>query len=666
MITNHSPNTTLVMVDDDAEDVLMLRTAARRGGHEVRILHLAEGHELLDAFSQASLPERCVVLLDINMPAIDGFAVLERLRRLPRGELLPVVIFTSSSDQVHVERAFASGANAFLTKPSSLKETSDLMGALVTHWLVHGQVPSGMVLPHSLSVADSRPAQRLLVLAPQTDLADEVRTLLRGMPRGWEIEGITRPEDLAERLQSGHYDVMMVDLRLAQVASTWMAQIPLESRPPVVVVAANESKDAAASQTLGAVDSVARADLRPAFLDRTLRFAVSQWRSQRALECSRQDLLRSERMATIGRMASGVAHEYNNLNAVVLAGLERLDQHIVGDQQAHVLIGRVLGAIERSRRIGESLMTIGRSSEELMAVINLRHHLADTLALLDLRAKRLGVKLLLQSDVMDCLVRIDSNDLHQVLSNLVVNALHAVHSAVDPTVQVRLDQRGEQAVLAVSDNGVGIPLDDMPRLFQPFFSRKAVQGRNGLFPATIDGTGLGLSVCQALVDRAGGELSISSQVGLGTTVTVSLPVVSGAVAIATTSGVVADPTSLPAATKTRVVVLDDNAELCQLVHEFLSDAGFRVRSHIDPRQFFAEEKIDEIDMLILDWQMPGFNGGDVLMRMGTTTRTTALRVVVVSGEKPALPSPLPPGVVVEGVMLKPFRLGDLLARVNGT
>ena len=83
MVTDNSPNTTLVMVDDDAEDVLMLRTAARRGGHEVRILHLAAGREFLDAFSQASLPERCVVLLDLNMPAMDGFAVLERLRRLP-------------------------------------------------------------------------------------------------------------------------------------------------------------------------------------------------------------------------------------------------------------------------------------------------------------------------------------------------------------------------------------------------------------------------------------------------------------------------------------------------------------------------------------------------------------------------------------------------------
>lgn len=135
-------DTTVVMVDDDDEDVLMLRTAARRGGHEVRIVHLLGGPALLDAVDQAILPERCVVLLDLNMPTMDGFTVLERLRRRPRGELLPVVVYTTASDQVQVDRAYASGANAFLTKPSSLGETTTVMNAVITHWLAHGRVPS--------------------------------------------------------------------------------------------------------------------------------------------------------------------------------------------------------------------------------------------------------------------------------------------------------------------------------------------------------------------------------------------------------------------------------------------------------------------------------------------------------------------------------------------
>jgi CheY-like chemotaxis protein len=141
MIADQYFPTTVVMVDDDEEDVLMLRSAARRAGHEVRIVHYDGGQALLHAFDSATLPERCVVLLDLNMPTMDGFTVLERLRRRPQGELLPVVVYTTTSDQVQVDRAYASGANAFLTKPSSLGETTTVMEAVITHWLAHGRVP---------------------------------------------------------------------------------------------------------------------------------------------------------------------------------------------------------------------------------------------------------------------------------------------------------------------------------------------------------------------------------------------------------------------------------------------------------------------------------------------------------------------------------------------
>lgn len=666
MVIESNANTTLVMVDDDEEDVLMLRTAARRAGHEVRILHLAAGSELLDAFSQSSLPERCVVLLDLNMPALDGFAVLERLRRLPHGELLPVVVFTSSADQVHVERAFASGANAYLTKPSSLKETSELMGALVTHWLVHGQVPQGAVLANEQTVFEQLPMQRLLVLSSQLELAKDIRVLLRGVSREWKIDVIAHIDELAERLNKGQYDVWLVDHELAEQASDLLATVPIDDCPPVVLMTARGlNQDQDAFRKLGAVDSLSREELRPGLLDRTLRFAISHWRSQRALERSQTDLLKSERLATIGRMASGVAHEYNNLNAIVLAGLERLDQHITGDPSAHQMIDRILGAIERSRRISESLMTIGRPADAALSVINLQQSLADTLALLDIRAKRLGAVLRMASSDTPCMVRIDANDLHQVVTNLVVNAFHAVHAASDPSVVVSVDIKGEQAILSVTDNGVGIPAEDMPQLFQPFFSRKAVHSRNGLFPATIEGTGLGLSVCQVLIERVGGKLTITSREGVGTKVTIALPLIARAMSISTMEDAQGDSSDYIVPQRPRVVVLDDNHMLCQMVHEVLSESGFDVHSHVDPKRFLAEEPLDEIDFLVLDWQMPGLMGSDVLMRLGNPKRKAAMRVLVASGERPQIPEPLPPGVTVIGVILKPYRVKELISKLTG-
>lgn len=512
---------------------------------------------------------------------------------------------------------------------------------------------------------------RLLVVDDDPDLAVEIRALLRGSQRPWEVDAQPTVDGLGDRLQEGRYDVWILDHHLAgMVGDQVLRLLPADiQRPPVVVVTG--SADPALPETylsLGVADFLTKEELKPALLDRTLRFAVAQSQAKQALERSQQDLLRSERLATIGRMASGVAHEYNNLNAVVLAGLERLHRHIAGDPAAHDLVQRVLGAVERSRRISESLLTLGRPSDGSASVIDLRPHLTDTMALMELRARRFGTALRLESDEQSCPVRIDRNDLHQVLSNLVVNALHAVHRAVDPTVVVRIERRGAQVVLTVRDNGVGIEPEDMPRLFQPFFSRKGPHDRTGLFPASAGGTGLGLPVCQVLIDRAGGDLVVSSRPGQGTTVSVTLPLCEEPVPVSPTATPVEPPGITPAvrpADKQRVVALDDNAQLCQLLHDALTDAGIPVRTHIDPLRFLAEQDISEIDLLVLDWQMPGMGGGEVLHRIGDVTRTPPLRVLVVSGEPPVLPDPPPPGVAIMGVVMKPFRLADLITRISG-
>jgi signal transduction histidine kinase len=512
---------------------------------------------------------------------------------------------------------------------------------------------------------------RVLVVDDDPDLALEIRTLLRGSPRTWEVEAQTSVEGLGDRLQQGRYDVWILDHHLAgMVGDQVLRLLPSDARrPPVVVVTG--SSDPALPETylsLGVADFLTKEELKPALLDRTLHFAVAQAMAKQALERSQQDLLRSERLATIGRMASGVAHEYNNLNAVVLAGLERLHRHLRQDHEAHDLLGRVLGAVERSRRISESLLTLGRPAEGTAEVIDLRPHLTDTMALLELRARRFGATLHLESDAQPCPVRIDRNDLHQVLSNLVVNALHAVHRAAQPAVTVRIERRWPQVVITVHDNGVGIDPEDMPKLFHPFFSRKGAHDRSGLFPASIAGTGLGLPVCQALIDRAGGDLQITSSPGQGTTVTVFLPLSehrggqprAGAPATATTPSITANTQ----ADRRPVVVVDDNAQLCQLLHDALADTGLPVRSHVDPQEFLAG-RLDDIGLLVLDWQMPGLSGGEVLRRLGDPQRTTPLRVLVISGEPPTLPDPAPPGVVLLGVVMKPFRLGEVIARITG-
>ncbi len=135
----------IVLVDDDHEDALILRHAVRRCSHVIPIVHLSAGREFLAALHDSSLPPGCVVLLDLNMPTMDGFTVLEQLRATDKHQFLPVVIYSTSSDQVQIDRAYACGANAFLTKPGSMIETFALLDAIIGHWFVHGKIPSSPI-----------------------------------------------------------------------------------------------------------------------------------------------------------------------------------------------------------------------------------------------------------------------------------------------------------------------------------------------------------------------------------------------------------------------------------------------------------------------------------------------------------------------------------------
>jgi CheY-like chemotaxis protein len=136
-----SSSAILVLVDDDVDDALMLRTAAVRGRHDVQVVHLPAGDGLLTAMRNRILPERCLVLLDLNMPEMDGLTVLARVRAAEGGGQLPVVVYTTSSDQVQVDRAYAAGANGFLTKPASLEDTTRMLGSLIDGWFIHGRLP---------------------------------------------------------------------------------------------------------------------------------------------------------------------------------------------------------------------------------------------------------------------------------------------------------------------------------------------------------------------------------------------------------------------------------------------------------------------------------------------------------------------------------------------
>ena len=230
----------------------------------------------------------------------------------------------------------------------------------------------------------------------------------------------------------------------------------------------------------------------------------------------------AEKMATVGLLAAGVAHEINNpLTAIFgfaeglkrrLPKLEaRLEEAEVRDLEEYTTT--ILKECQRCQGIVQSLLTFSRQPSPDFSSIDLNELVDDTLVLLRTRLKQYPDRVIhLKFEKALPAIRGDASQLKQVVMNLLLNALDAVCGGGEITVQTT-NQNEEWVSLAVKDTGCGIAADHQSRLFEPFFTTKPVG----------QGIGMGLSICYNIVQQHGGEINLCSQEGIGSTFMVRLP-----------------------------------------------------------------------------------------------------------------------------------------------
>ncbi len=232
-------------------------------------------------------------------------------------------------------------------------------------------------------------------------------------------------------------------------------------------------------------------------------------------ERTRLQLTRSERLASIGRLAAGVAHEINNPLTAVLTFAHILLRDAPEGSQQKEDIETVIDATTRCREVVRGLLDFSRQSEPRKNLADLNGVLHEALNLTRNQARINKVRIVeeLDSDLPQLVI--DANQIQQVAVNVIVNAVDAMPDGGDLTVRTGLinGQGGKWAQLAISDTGRGIPAENLEHVFDPFFTTKP--------PG--EGTGLGLAIAYGIVTDHGGLISVSSELGRGTTVTVRLP-----------------------------------------------------------------------------------------------------------------------------------------------
>jgi two-component system cell cycle sensor histidine kinase/response regulator CckA len=372
-------------------------------------------------------------------------------------------------------------------------------------------------------------------------------------------------------------------------------------------------------------------------------------------------LIHADRMASMGTMAAGVAHEINNPMAYVTTNLsfalDELQRRGGGstDDEVQQALHEALEGAERVRHIVQSLKTYSRAEDETVVPVDVERALDAALSMA--RAEMRPRAELVRTRGGVPLVSGQESRLVQVFVNLLTNAAQAI-PAGDPErqrieVATSVDSEG-QVVVAITDTGTGIPPDHLARLFDPFFTTKPVG----------EGTGLGLSICHGIITGLGGRILVQSRLGAGSRFEVRLPV-RAPVAPGTSEFHAPVPPAPASANAPRVLVVDDEPRIAASISRLFA-REMRIVADVSARRALARLEEEAVfDVVICDLMMPDMDGIEFFGEIQRRWPRLAHRVVFLTGGAFTPESAAFLESLSNPVVAKPFDPDELRGAIEG-
>ena len=444
--------------------------------------------------------------------------------------------------------------------------------------------------------------------------------------------------DARDALAHQRFEVVIVDLMLPDsegLATLAAVRAAAPDSALVVITGQHDHRLAVEALRLGALEYLVKGEFTYPSLERAIRysldrkaFAEERQRDQSDREQLQEQLRQAQRMEALGRLAGGVAHDFNNVLTIILGHAAMLQGGIVADVDKDESLGEIREAAERAARLTAQLLAFSKQQVSTPKVVNLNAAVGDLEKML---ATLIGehIDLVTQLSHAPDNVLIDPGHVEQIVLNLAVNARDAMPSGGILTIRTSVVEVGDElkrqrpyvplgryVQLSVADTGVGMDEAVRARIFEPFFTTKG-KGR---------GTGLGLSTVYGLVKQAAGYIWCTSVPKLGTRFDIYLP--------ATDAPEEHDPAianERPVSAGERILVVEDDPAVRAIVTRTLRGAGYSllVASSGDEAMALAESSSQPIDVLVTDMVMPGVTGRDLAMRV--IPRFPAMKVVYMSG-----------------------------------
>ncbi len=621
----------ILVVDDNPDDLLLLRLIVERAGHEVLAAENGQqGFEL----AAAERPE--LIISDALMPVLDGFHLLKKLKEDVVLKTIPF-IFYSATYKADKDLALAAslGADAYIIKPKEpaelwreVEEILDQGGNLTT--VAAGEMTDVEYLKkYSVMVA--------------TKLEQKVAELEKALEsRARTEKALTQAKEEWERTFEAIGDIAMIlspDLRImranrqayAILASTPDAELegkfcyqlfrdgdrPCAGCPVLLTKEESVLQGRTCEVEHKPLGKIFQISVSPVYdADGQVVSVIHFAKDITAQKELGSRLIQAQKLEAIGTLAGGIAHDFNNILTPILGYADLAKEVIPPEGPAWEYLDLLTKAALRARDLVQQILTFSRQKEQQR--MPLAPHIIIKEALKLLRASiPTTIEIRQNINANSGMVLGDPTQIHQIVMNLCTNAYHAMREtggllAVtlqpmqidcnEPKVNDLALTPGAYVMLEVSDTGCGMDKQTTAKIFDPYFTTKG--------PG--EGTGLGLSVVHGIVKEFGGHISVYSELAKGSTFRVYLPrIVTKKLAEQQTT---VQP--LPRGTE-RILLVDDDPAIVDLETTILKSLGYRITAFTSSKvtmQVFADAP-QEFDLLLTDMTMPDLTGVELSLRV---------------------------------------------------
>jgi signal transduction histidine kinase/DNA-binding response OmpR family regulator len=633
---------TILNIDDQEPERYIKSRDLRAAGFDViEAANGAEGLRLAEQHKPAA------VLLDVQLPDINGYEVCRYIKqKWPE----VMVLMTSATFTTADARVLGldAGADSYLVQPS---EPVELVAAVNAMLRIRRSEDALRTLNDSLEnqVKDRTHELSRAVNALKSS-ADRTRSLLQTT---YIFQGYMAPDGMV--LDANRASLQAIQGQLEDVVGIPFWETPWFSGTPgmpdlvrqaVSRAAAGENVEEAVVLNLPTGERTFDMALRPVRNGNGEVVGIVPEATETTQRLKAEQALRqSQKMEAIGQLTGGLAHDFNNLLTAVLGNLD-----LIRSRSTEVTVQRwadnAFKAAERGSKLTSQLLAFSRTQKldtvaiDINGLVNGMHELLN---------QSLGGSVTVETALTASLPRAlgDINQLELAILNLAINSRDAMPDGGTLTIATAIaPDDANYILLSVADTGTGMPPEVIARAFDPFFTTKPT-GR---------GTGLGLSQVYGVVRQAGGDVAIESKPGKGTKITIRLP---RAADDAPTERRVDATATAPAASE-KLLLIDDDNDVRDIVGGVLTDLGYEVRQASNGEVALATLAEFSPDLLVVDFAMPGMNGAEVV----TIARrlNPKLKILFLSGfaDSEALEAALGGAPLLR----KPFRPLELAAAVR--